>query len=378
MDGGWLSGTVVSFSRFAMSRSYARGIRPAFTLVELLVVIAIIGVLVALLLPAVQTAREASRRSQCSNNIKQLGLGMHNFHDGMGFFPFNYQLIGANAWEAASASYWVLPYIEQGNLQEQIRVPTTALPGDQMAPNGSAVGNASMWSFDWPGPMSTRIKTFVCPSSIKAPTRGFDTWGGPGCNYGWCTGSRTEAIWVSNAAQNGIIAQLGPGQRRMKDVTDGLSATLLASELLSGRGNKSAATYPFDMFYAGTGPYSAVKNKDFATVAELTAIGTAAKSLAGGGFLTNNGSNWSWYASTQTTLTTAAPPNWQFPTAGASCCPGGSHDWGGGSIVPARSMHPNGVNAVMGDGSVRFVNNSIDVQMWQSTGARNDGIAVNQ
>src|SRR5918911_674492 len=106
-----------------MSRTLPRGFRAAFTLVELLVVIAIIGVLVALLLPAVQTARESSRRSQCSNNLKQLGLGMHNFHDGMGFFPFNYQLIGGNAWEAASANYWILPYVEQGPLFEQIKIP---------------------------------------------------------------------------------------------------------------------------------------------------------------------------------------------------------------------------------------------------------------
>jgi prepilin-type N-terminal cleavage/methylation domain-containing protein/prepilin-type processing-associated H-X9-DG protein len=350
-----------------------------FTLVELLVVIAIIGVLVALLLPAVQSARESSRRSQCSNNLKQLGLGMHNFHDGMSMFPFNYQVIGTNPWEAASANYFILPYIEQINLQEQIKIPTTALPGQQLPPAGSAAGDASMWSFDWNGPMSLKLKTFICPSSTKAPTRGFSTWGGPGCNYGWSTGSRVHSIWVSPTAtdlQNGIIAQLFP--RRMKDVTDGLSNTLLASELLNGRGNNAVATYPFDIFYAGTGPFSAVKNKDFATAAELTTIGTAAKSLAGGGFLSNNGGNWSWYASTQTSLTTSAPPNWQFPTAGANCCPGGAHDWGDGGIVPARSLHPGGVNAVYGDGSVRFVANNIDILTWQQTGSRNEGQAVNQ
>jgi prepilin-type N-terminal cleavage/methylation domain-containing protein len=356
-----------------MLRSLPRRVRVGFTLVELLVVIAIIGVLVALLLPAVQSAREASRRSQCMNNLKQLGLGMHNFHDGMTFFPYNYQIIGTNAWEAASANYWILPYIEQTTLQEQIKIPASALPGDQLTPTGAAVGDATMWSFDWNGPMATRLKTFRCPSvGITPPTRGYSTWGGPGCNYGWCTGSRVQSIWVSNASQNGIIAQLGPSQRRMKDVTDGLSNTLLASELLNGRGNANAATYPFDIFYAGDAPFNAVKNKDYATVAELTAIGTAAKTLAGGGFLSNNGGNWSWYASAQSTLTTAAPPNWQYPTAGGACCPGGAHDWGNG-VIPARSMHPNGVNAVMGDASVRFVQNNVDVLVWQQTGVRNDG-----
>ncbi|MBW8883396.1 MAG: DUF1559 domain-containing protein [Planctomycetia bacterium] len=357
-----------------MSRSLPRGIHTAFTLVELLVVIAIIGVLVALLLPAVQSARESSRRSQCANNLKQQGLAIHNFHDGNNIFPFNYQLIGVNAWESTSANYFILPYIEQGTLQDQFKIPTTAQPGQALGtPPFGAAGDAAMWSFDWNGPMNVRLKTFICPSATKAAQRAFSTWGGPGSNYGWCTGSRVQVVWVGDAF-NGIIAY--QNARRMKDVSDGLSATLLASELLNGRGNNTAATYPFDVFYAGDGPFNSVRVKDFATPAELTAIGTAAKSLAGGGFLSNNGGNWSWYAAGHSTLTTAAPPNWQYPTAGGACCPGGAHDWTNG-VVPARSLHPNGVNAVMGDGSVRFVNNNIDVQTWQSTGARNDGTAVN-
>jgi prepilin-type processing-associated H-X9-DG protein len=184
-----------------------------------------------------------------------------------------------------------------------------------------------------------------------------------------------QVVWVGDAF-NGIIAY--QNQRRMKDVTDGLSNTLLASEFLPGRGvNTGAATFPFDIFYGGDGPFNSVKNKDYATQAELTAIGTAAKSLAGGGFRGNNGGNWAWYAAGHSSLSTAAPPNWQFPTAGGACCPGGAHDWGNG-VIPARSLHPGGVNAVMGDGSVRFVPNNIDLLTWQLTGARNDGVSVNQ
>ena len=353
-----------------------RTTRRAFTLVELLVVIAIIGVLVALLLPAVQSAREAARRMQCSNNVKQLGLGIHNFHDTYTLFPFNYHLIGVNAWEAASAHVAILPYIEQANVFSQMRFPTTSKAGQALGTTPeTAQGDASMWSTSWNGPMNTRLKAFLCPSSTKHPTRAQVAWGGPGSNYGWSTGSRVQVVWVGEAF-NGIIAYQHP--RRMKDVTDGLSNTLLASEFLAGRGvNTGAATYPFDIFYGGDGPFNAVKNKDFATKAELDAIGNAAKSLAGGGFRGNNGGNWSWYAAGHSSLSTAAPPNWELPTSGGACCPGGAHDWGNG-VIPARSLHPGGVNAVMGDGSVRFVTNNIDLLTWQLTGSRNDGVSVNQ
>ncbi len=354
----------------------SRRMRLGFTLVELLVVIAIIGVLVALLLPAVQTARESARRSQCTNNLKQLALGIHNFHDSSNLFPYNFQLIGVNAWEATNASYAILPYIEQPGVHSQFKIPTSAQPGQALgtAPTG-AVGDASMWSQSWNGPMNVRLKSFICPSAQKAPPRAVN-WGGPGSNYGWSTGSRTQVVWVGEAF-NGIIAYQNP--RRMKDVTDGLSSTLLASEFLNGRGSigTGAATYPFDIFYAGDGPFNAVRNRDFATAAELTAIGTAARSLAGGGFLGNNGGNWAWYAAGHSSLNTSAPPNWQYPSAGGACCPGGSHDWTNG-VIPARSLHPNGVNAAMGDGSVRFANNNVDILVWQYTGSRNDGAAVNE
>ncbi len=338
-----------------------------FTLVELLVVIAIIGVLVALLLPAVQAAREAARRTQCTNNLKQLGIGIHNFHDTNNKFPFNYQLVGPNAWEALSAHYFILPFIEQQTVFQQFRIPTTALPGQSTG--AGAVGDSAMWSFDYNGPMNVELKVFKCPSATHRATRSVG-WGGPGCNYGWSTGSRTEVVWAGQNL-NGLIAY--QNERGMRDATDGLSNTLLASEFLGGTGvNSGAATYPFDIFYGGDGPFTSVVNKDFPTQAELDAIGTAAKALSGGGFRGNNGGNWAWYAAGHSTLNTSAPPNWRFPSAGGNCCPGGAHDWSN-AVLPARSMHPNGVNAVMGDGSVRFVTNTIDLLTWQRVGNRSDG-----
>jgi prepilin-type N-terminal cleavage/methylation domain-containing protein len=352
--------------------------RRAFTLVELLVVIAIIGVLVALLLPAVQAAREAARRTHCTNNLKQLGIGMHNFHDTFIKLPYNYQLVGVNAWEALSAHYFILPFIEQKPLFDTFQVPlATAAEGQATggtAPNGGAVGNAAMWTFDnaAAGPMHVSVKTFLCPSAQKAPGRGVPQsgWGGPGCNYGWCTGSRSQVVWAGNNF-NGMIAYQKPSERGLRDVTDGLSNTLLASEFLSGTG-PDTATYPFNTFYTSDSLFTAIVDRNFPTAAELTAIGTQARSSPSGR-RGNNGTLWAWYAAGQSTLNTSAPPNWQYPTAGGNCCPGGAHDWGEG-IIPARSLHPGGVNAVLGDGSVRFVPNTVDLLVWQRVGARNDGV----
>jgi len=341
-------------TRFSRAlRAPRKAARAGFTLIELLVVIAIIAVLVALLLPAVQQAREAARRSDCKNKLKQLGLAIHDFHDTQRIFPRNYLKVGGNAWEALSANYYLLPYIDQMPLFE------------------AEQDNLANWGYTYNTFMNTDLAAFHCPSALNGPKRGQNPsgWDGPGTNYAWCTGSSIETVWAGNNF-NGILAY--SVDRRIADVTDGLSNTVIASEILSGsNASGSAGRYPYDIFYTGNGLFSAVANRNFPTRTELNAIGNVART-APIGMKSNNGTMWAWYAAAQSTFNTAAPPNWEYPTAGGDCCPGGAHDWGFG-LIPPRSMHAGGVNAALADGSVRFVTDSIDLVTWQRLGNRNDG-----
>lgn len=327
--------------------------RRGFTLIELLVVIAIIAILIGLLLPAVQKVRSAAARMECQNNLKQLGIAMHAYHDSYRKFPRNYKQVGANAWEALSLNYFLLPYVEQGNLYKM----------------GQA--NITNWSWMYNNLMNTQLSVFICPSATQGPSRAIG-WGGPGTNYAWCTGSSVETVWAGSRF-NGMVSY--SEDRRMLDVQDGLSNTVMAADILGGTGvGGSTGKYPYDFFYVGNGLFNSVVNRDFPTQAEIDLIGSTAKT-APIGVRTNNGGMWAWYAAGHSTFNTAAPPNWQWPNTGGDCCPGGAHDWGYG-IVPARSLHEGGVNLVLGDGSVRFISETIALSTWQLLGNRKDGLVV--
>jgi prepilin-type processing-associated H-X9-DG protein len=340
--------------------------------VELLVVIAIIGILVALLLPAVQAAREAARRMSCSNNMKQLALAMHNYHDTYKSFPSNYVWVGPEGYKAMSAHFSILPFIEQAPLYDQ------------------GLANQNNWGWLYGNLMNTRLEAMLCPSSPAAPRRGShpNGWDGPGSNYAWSTGSSPLAALrpgvSSGDPYNGMIGySLGspPNHtatyRKMADATDGLSNTILVSEILSGSGQAGATGhYPNDIFYTSDGLFTSIADRNFPTSGELDAIGNAAKTSPSG-VRSNNGTLWAWYAAGQSTLNTAATPNWRWPSAGGRCCPGGATDWEYG-VLPPRSFHPGGVNAGLADGSVRFITSTVNLLTFQRLGHRQDGQPVGE
>lgn len=338
--------------------------RRAFTLIELLVVIAIIAVLIGLLLPAVQKVREAANRSTCQNNIKQQAIAMHSYHDAFQSFPRNSYGGGPptvtinntwNLWENFSANYKLLPYLEQVALYNKF----------------AFTGSWATYANGTTAPMQQSLSVFLCPSARRYNRVNLNTWNGPGCNYAWCSGSSINTGQTGASVFNGIMNIYA--EKRMADVRDGLSNTLMASEILSGTRDASKLTFPFDVFFIGNdNDFNAVKNKAFPTQAELDKIGQNAIKATGvtsGG--SDNGSLWAWYAHAHTLFNTSAPPNWQYPSAGGSCCPGGATDWGVG-VIPPRSLHPGGVNCAMADGSVRFINNNVDLFTFQCLGNISD------
>ena len=186
--------------------------RRAFTLVELLVVIAIIGLLIGMLLPAVQAAREAARRSQCSNNMKQIGLALHNYHGTFNKFPLSDE---GGSISRASAFICILPYLEQA--------PSYAL-------YNFSLGNADPLNEQV---VRQQLPVYLCPAAPlrrEVPTAGCDSNRAPG-TYAVSTGSGDPyGTMAGGNPNNGASANSGSGRTAMRDIADGTSNTLLAGE----------------------------------------------------------------------------------------------------------------------------------------------------
>ncbi len=241
--------------RYADKSSMARHAFPfrrtrlhAFTLVELLVVIAIIGVLVGLLLPAVQAAREAARRMSCSNNVKQFGLALHNYHGAFNYFPPRQ---GGTGWENATtngmnggANARILSFLEQTALYEQMANPHTNAAGVRFQPWGSIPSDGSYT------PYTVQVPTFVCPSSPPSSVPGWNCY----TNYGYSAGDSSFAAVqhtspdnvnidthanTVNARRNcrGLFGVFTT--RSFRDILDGTSHTIAMGEMATGDINNS-------------------------------------------------------------------------------------------------------------------------------------------
>jgi prepilin-type N-terminal cleavage/methylation domain-containing protein/prepilin-type processing-associated H-X9-DG protein len=328
----------------------ARGARQSgFTLVELLVVIAIIGVLVALLLPAVQAAREAARRMKCSNNLKQYGVGIHNYHDTNGVFPINATGLAGNAIPRLTWQVRILPFMEQQAIYQGVdfnidqrrlplvgggpilwgvsppytRCPSDAFPTMQPGPRAQCNYGGSLGSQNVDGTDKTRCHPFtVFEQTMPGGNRRFGEMGsGP----------------IDKRQVSGIFA-FSAVVLRIADVTDGTSNTLMVGEGLPG----------------------CHWNNDFQAGTWINSWGNLFS--MGGGMSTITPIN----------EMTTCPQSSRI--SDPNCNPAAGHTMQ--YAYGFKSRHPGGVQFTMADGSVRFVAQNINHSMYQFLGGRDEGNPV--
>ena len=333
-------------SQFPAQQSH-RPVRAGFTLVELLVVIAIIGILVALLLPAVQAAREAARRNSCSNNLKQLGLALHNHHDTYRAFPLGGQYPVGTTGTGWSAQARLLPFMEQTNLQNLI---DWSLP---YAAQGAVA--------------STRVAVFLCPSEPNQRLRPDPQTNNPNfahfpLNYAGNFGTWFVFDPVNQQAGDGLLV---PNfATNMASVLDGTSNTLAFAEV--------KAYQPYFRDSSTPGGLGAAMPTDPLAIAGW-----------GGNFKADSGhTEWVDGRVHQTGFTAAFTPNTRvpYPLNGrtldidyTSSREGASMTAPTYSVVTSRSYHPGGVNVTLTDGSVRFLVQSVERRVWQALATRSGG-----
>ncbi|MBA2112994.1 DUF1559 domain-containing protein [Bremerella alba] len=329
--------------------------RRGFTLVELLVVIAIIGVLIALLLPAVQQAREAARRIQCNNQLKQLGLAMHNYHDTFLKMPFNAARIGT-AGSAPSFFVRLLPFVEQGAAFDQLDF--SGFNDGTFIADNIATGDVLL---------NLRVDGLYCPSSplpeVDSDIQLTGYVGISGTKQKWNPATSVLENINSNAQQyNGIVVASGDGSNaiNMSAMTDGTSNTMMISE---------CSNYFYD----------AARVKQNATVrTSYGSGGVEGGAWNGLGITTTNGSSTAAQNVTTINLLGNTSPytggiNSPVQTSGSQPTNGFQ---AGACSIPLSSPHPGGVLTVMGDGSCQFISETVAGQVLVSLANRQDGQVI--
>lgn len=316
-----------------------------FTLIELLVVIAIIGVLVALLLPAVQQAREAARRSQCKNNLKQIGLALHNYHDAYQMFPAAYLLVPPNRTSDAAFGWGtsILPYLDQAPLYQQLNTGSRTL-------RNVATGTDADISL-----LQTSLSVYRCPSDVTGPTNTNRFWG----SSGWSPALSPKIGTNSSSPSTGVgtsnyLVVMGPGGMgsaqvtasggvynildlrgvfwansfvKMRDITDGLSNTVMVGERDGGKFGTGTLNY-----LAGAWP----------GIGQISTLGQVYQVMISGLYGINN--------------------QVQVNANEQGC----------------SSFHVGGAQLLQGDGSVRFLSENISLVTFARLCQRDDGLVIGE
>jgi prepilin-type N-terminal cleavage/methylation domain-containing protein/prepilin-type processing-associated H-X9-DG protein len=322
-----------------------------FTLVELLVVIAIIGVLIGLLLPAVNQAREAARRISCTNNLHQLAIATHNYEGALKALPG----IGVNnqsQW-AYSVQARLLPYLGDKVLRDLIDFRQPLMTGS----GGSQTVN-TVHTFA----VGQKVPVFLCPSDSNEPIfpaatiSAANTTDVAGLNYRVNSGTGKSTFYDLRFQTDGLFWYVSNVQ--VRQIRDGQSKTLLLSETLLGSGTDQ------------TGPFTEGMSKLYANVSSSQTVNQPGPGLSPGLSQSicdgatiwkgNRGGAWVWGRQFNTTFDTFQGPNGVKPDCSAH----------GNGWFSARSAHPGGVNVAMADSAVRFVSDEIDLKIWQGLSTR--------
>ncbi|QDT16457.1 DUF1559 family PulG-like putative transporter [Alienimonas californiensis] len=323
--------------------------RAGFTLIELLVVIAIIAILVSLLLPAVQQAREAARRSQCQNNLKQLGLAAHNYHSTYKVFPLSYGGPSA-ASERLSMFVGLLPYLDQTSLYNQITNPLTTYKADGSVNREWPAYGSAPWDQNYP-PWRVQPASFLCPSDGARVIDEADT------NYAINWGDNASGAGDPDADEARGAAIHGDSFG-FRDFRDGTVSTLLFGEVCRNDGSDAYQTnwaLGLSGLNHGARGYDTIPEECIEAVADPQNPGYYNTSVTLGGSGGNGryrGDRWMDACMTATQFITVIQPN------GPSCSALTGNSENG--LMTAGSWHTGGIQVVMVDGSVNFISDTID------------------